>query len=349
MPREQKARRAELKVLYNGTDISVAIEQHLTDFSYTDNASGKADDLSITLEDRERRWMGPWFPEKGSLLRATIITVNWGGEGETESLPCGEFEIDEIEVNGPPSQVTIKAVSTFVTKPMRQQQKTQAWEKIRLSGIAGEIANRNGLTLLWDSRLDPPYERRDQVEQSDLQFLQGLCDDYGIALKVVDGKLACYNEADYEAKAPVDAIRFGEPRLISYRFRHKCRDIYRGAKMQYHDSMKDEVFEVYIKGGAEGPGSDLVINQKADNAGDARIQAQKKLRDANKRETTASLILMGDIRKAAGNNLTIAGFGEFDGKWFTEKVTHSVSPSGGFKTALEMRTAGSSGDAAGGG
>ena len=62
MPREQKARRTKLEVLYNGANISVAIERHLTNFTYTDNASGKADDLSITLEDRERRWMGPWFP-----------------------------------------------------------------------------------------------------------------------------------------------------------------------------------------------------------------------------------------------------------------------------------------------
>jgi hypothetical protein len=342
VPEERCARRALLEICYHGVDISAEIERHLVDFSYTDNAHGKADDLSLRLEDRDGRWRGPWFPSKGATISARIVTKNWSGDGQSAAMPCGVFEIDEIEVDGPPSQVTVKAVSTFVSKPMRQQQRTQAWERISLSGIAEEIAGRNGLVPVWDSRLDPYFERRDQVEQSDLGFLQGLCEDYGIGLKVVDGKLACYNEADYEAAVPVDTVRFGEPRILSYRFRHKCRDVYKGAKVQYHDHLKDKLFEVYAVGNAEGSGSDLKINQKADNLGDARILAQKKLRDANKHETTASLELMGDLRKSAGKTIQVAGFGRFDGRWFMEKVEHSVSR-GGYRTSLGLRKAGDGG------
>lgn len=332
----QSARRAELLLVYEGADISQDIAPFLISFSYTDNASDKADDLSVTLEDREGKWRDPWFPSKGAVIKATIVSHDWDGPDKMESLPCGTFEIDQIECSGPPTQVSIKGVSTLISKPMREEARTRTWENVKLSVIASDIAKRNGLELFWDSPNDPLYERRDQTESSDLAFLMGLCRTYGIGIKVSDTQLVCYDEELYEAKAPVGTLSFSDKHLKSYRFQTKTRDTYKGAHLQYHDPVKDEDFEVYEGGDAEGTGQVLELNQKADSIDDAKKIAEKKLRESNKREITGSITLVGDMRFLGGNNVTILGWGKFDGKYVIEKATHAIGSSG-YTTTLELR------------
>lgn len=328
------ARWAEVVIFYEGVNISMDIAPYLLNFTYTDNASDKADDISLTLEDRERLWCADWFPKKGDKIRASIVIHDWEAENQTQSLPCGTFEVDQIECSGPPNQVTIKAISTLVSKPMRQEKHTKAWENVKLSTIAGDVAGKNSLKLFWDSSEDPFFERRDQVEMSDLEFFSGLCRDYGIAVKVTDTQLVCYYEDDYEKHAPVGELAFGDKKLISWSFSSKAAGTYKAAKLQYHDPVKDETFEAEEAGDAEGTGRVLEINQKADNLGDAKKIAKEKLRKANKKEITGNVTLMGDLRFVGSSNVKISGFGAFDGDYVIEKATHSVS--GSYTTKLDL-------------
>lgn len=337
-----EARWAEVNLIYEGKDISRDIAPYLTSFSYTDNSSDKADDISLTLEDRERLWCDDWFPSKGDKIKASIIVHDWDNVNKTESLPCGTFEVDQIECSGPPNQVTIKAISTLVSKPMRQEKHTKAWENVKLSTIAGDAANKSGLKLFWDSSEDPLFERRDQVEISDLEFLSGLCRDYGIAVKVTDTQLVCYDEEEYEGHSAVGKLSFGDKKLLRWSFSSKVQGTYKSAKLQYHDPVKNETLiyegdDIYK---TEGTGRILEINQKADNLGDAQKIAKEKLRQANKREITCNITLMGDLRFVGGSNVTISGFGKFDGQYVIEKATHSIGDS--YTTKLDLRMGGES-------
>ena len=335
-----QTRRAEISLIYEGKDISRNIAPYMMSFTYTDNSGDKADDISITLEDRDRLWIGDWFSSKGDKVRASIIIHDWEEAGKTQSLPCGLFEVDQIECSGPPNQITIKAVSTLVSKPMRQEKHTKAWENVKLSTIAGDAASRSSLAFFWDAKDDPYFERRDQVETSDLEFLSGLCRDYGIAVKVTDTQLVCYDEEEYEAHEAVGELAFGDKKLIRWSFSTKTAGTYKSARLQYHDPVKDETYSVTEEGDAEGTGRVLELNQKADSENDARRIASESLRQANKREITANITLMGDLRFVGGSNLTISGFGSFDGKYVIEKATHTVS--GSYTTKLDLRMGGES-------
>ena len=341
-----EARHAEVSLIYEGKDISRDIAPYLLSFSYTDNASDKADDISFTLEDKERLWCSDWFPSKGDKIRASIIIHNWEDESRTESLPCGMFEVDQIECSGPPNQVTIKAISTLVSKPMRQEKHTKAWENVKLSTIAGDVAGRSSLKLFWDCPDDPYFERRDQVEVSDLEFLSGLARDYGIAVKVTDTQLVCYDEETYEGHSAVGELSFGDKKLLRWSFSSKTSGTYKSAKVSYHDPVKNEtlVYEGNDVYGTEGTGRTLNINQKADTEADARKIANEKLRQANKNEITGNITLMGDLRFVGGSNITISGFGKFDGKYGIEKATHSVGDS--YTTKLDLTMGGESKKAA---
>jgi phage protein D len=332
-----EARRAKIDLIYEGANISADIAPFLIDFIYTDNSHGSDDELSVTLEDREGLWRGPWHPEKGALIRAAITVRGWRGEGEVFTMPCGSFEIDTVECSGPPTQVSLKAVSTAVGSSAKREQKTKAWEDIPLSGVAGEISAQNGLSLSWDSPVDPLYARKDQVEKSDLQFLRELCEEAGLALKVTDGKMVVFDEKDYETRAPGSTIAFGDGRLISYRFSSKAARVYKGARVKYHHPVQDETFDVYVGDEEEeASGETLQINEAVNNEAEAEQLAAKRLHEKNKSETTGSFELMGDLSLVGGVTVGVAGFGAFDGVYFVERATHRVSRSR-YATSLELR------------
>lgn len=334
-----ESRRVEVRLVYEGADISRDIAPFLINLTYTDNAHGQDDDLQLTLEDREGLWRGDWFPTRGDRIQATLVSKNWNAPNETIRFPCGTFEVDEIECSGPPTQVKIKAVSTPVTKSPKREKVTKAWEEIKLGEMAGEIAGKHGLSLVWESPEDPFFERKDQVEQDDLSFLKSLCEDAGLAVKTTDEQLVVFSEEEYERKPPVRTIAFGLERMSSYRLRAKTAGTYKAAKVQYHDAVKSETFEVYTAEGKQIGKTEevLKVNQKVDSIDEAQRLGKKKLYDANKREMSGSFALMGDFGFVGGATVGLKGWGKFDGTWFIEKATHSVSKGGGYTTSLEIR------------
>ena len=331
-----EARRAEVVIFYEGKNITRDIAPYLISFTYTDNASDKADDIALTLEDRDRLWINEWLPTKGDTINAEIKLHNWDEEDGEKLLPCGVFEVDEIAVSGPPNVINIKAVSTLISKPMRQEKHTQAWESTRLSTIAKDFAKKHELNLFWDCSEDPYFSRRDQAEKSDLDFLAELGRDYGIKTKITDSKLVLYDKEEYEDKDAICEIKYGDKKLLSWSFTSKSAGTYKSARLQYHDAVKDENIDVEEESedDIEGTSRILEINQRADSIADAKKIAQEKLSNANQREITASINLMGDLRFVGASNVEISGFGMFDGKYTIEKATHTIS--GNYTTKIEL-------------
>lgn len=340
-----KMRKARVVIFYDNKDITRDIGNHMVSFSYTDSSS-KADDIKLELEDKKGLWRSDWFPQKGASVKADIITEDWEKQGNKKVLPCGKFEIDSIESSGPPDKVSINGVSVPITSNLRSQQKTKAWENITLSGIAGEIASYAGLKLIFDAD-DISYGRVDQVQISDLKFLNNLCQDAGITLKVTDTQIVIFNEAMYEAKGSVRKFTRGEDDVISYSFSTDSKDVYSEAEVSYNDPETGEQIEgSYKPENAPKTGQKLKINERCDSASNyaskaekdakAKELAKKKLREKNKAETTAKLVLVGDTLLAAGSNIELSGWGVFDGKYIIETATHSISSSG-YTADLELR------------
>ena len=172
------ARRAEIKLFLDGADVTADINRDLLSMTYTDNEEDKADDLQLSLADREWIWLGNWLNNatagKSAEVSAVIIQKNWESAGD-RVLDCGTFEVDTVEGSGPPAKVNIKAGSIPYKTAARTQKKTKAWEKIKLSAIANEIAGKNGLACMFESSTDPFYDRKEQMQESDITFLQRLC------------------------------------------------------------------------------------------------------------------------------------------------------------------------------
>ena len=60
MPELQDPRKTRIRLIYEGADISEDVSPYLLSFEYADKYSGEADDIQITLEDRDTLWCDPW-------------------------------------------------------------------------------------------------------------------------------------------------------------------------------------------------------------------------------------------------------------------------------------------------
>lgn len=337
------ARRTWLKVTYDNKDISTDLAPYLKSFALNDVFSGAADDIEIELEDRAELWKADWLPEKGALLNVSIMDANWQSAAEqaaqaeesaAEELPLGQFEIDEIEASGAPEVVKIKAVSVPNNTELRGVDRSRSWEKTKLSVIAKDIADAAKLELYYKTEDDPDYDRVEQTEQSDLSFLQKLCDDAGLALKITDLQIVIFDEAEAEKAEAALTITKGVDWLKSYSVKSSVRDIYAACHVKYRKSKKKEYIEAtYRIEGKEG--KVLQVNEEVKSQAEAEKLAKKKLREKNKEEITASMTLVGSFALLAGLTVNLAGFGKFDGKYIIAKAAHNIG--GGYSVALDLR------------
>ena len=329
-----QARRTGLDLTYNGTNITADLKTHLKGWSYTDNMSGQADDLQITLEDRGHLWIGDWFPDKGATLKATVQQENWVGDGLKNTLGLGIFEIDELGANE--STVTIKALSIPEgSASLRGEDKNKAWENISFSGVAGDIAGSNGMGIMFDSSYDPFFDRIEQTEQTDLAFLQKQCDDAGLSLKIGEGKILIFDEAYEQKPALLTIDRIKDP-WTSFQAKTTLNGVYSSCTVEYTDASKNDTFKfTFTPQNGPKTGKVLHINQRVTSLAEAEALAKRSLRKENVKETDFSLSLPGDIRLLAALTIVIAGWGAFDGKYIITQATHSQQSK--YEVKLQLR------------
>lgn len=336
------ARRTAIAVSIDGTDISDDANNYLISLAYTDNEEDKADDLQLSLDDREGIWLENWLDSengtKGVEISAKIIQKNWESDGSDRVLDCGVFEIDSLDGSGFPAAVAIKGTSLPFSSAVRTAKHTKAWEKITLEAIAGEIADRSGMSLMYESSYNPLYDRKEQVELSDICFLQGLSYDAGISLKVSGGIIVLFDAADYEQKPEITTIHKGDTGILNYRFGTSTNDTnYARCHVSYTNPQTGETIEyTFEKPGADPEGQTLKINERVATIAEAQNLAKRRLRHKNKGETKAEFTLVGDVRLVSGVTVKVEGWGMFDGKYIISNAAHDVGGSG-YRVGIKLR------------
>ena len=323
----EKIRQVKPKIVYSKKDITKDLAPYLLSLTYTDYAHGKADDLELRLADPEKLWLSDWYPVKGDKIEASL-------EVEGVTLRCGMFEVDEIEVSGPPGEITIRAQSAIITKDLRLTKRTKAWENTSFQAISQEIANRAGLTLLFDGE-DVQFKRIDQTNESDLAFLKRLCEKTGYYLKVAGEKLIISQETFKNGGPLAGKLKPGE--LISWSFTDKTHRIYKKCRVSYWDPQKKQVL-VHEEEDPDAPdtGEVLVINERVEGLSQAIALAKKRLAMKNRFKTEGEVRLPGRPNLVAGVSIELENFGVLSGKYAVEESRHEFSRSG-YITVLKLR------------
>ena len=330
-----KARYAAVNCLYNGKDISADLAAFMKSFSVREVLSGEADSAEITLEDREELWQGDWMPDRGALLDVKMSVGNWEAPGDFCTLPLGKFEVDEITNTGPPNEAKIRLVSIPNASNLRSVEKTRAWEKTKLSQIIKDIADGAEMESYYDAEEDPIQERAEQSEETDLSFLQKLCKDAGLALKITDKKIVVFDISKYEQADPVMQITKGQQSVLSFECRTTIHDIYKACHVKYKHAQQDEMIDYTFTDPKRKEGQTLQVNEKVDSLEEAEKLAKKKLHEKNLEEVAVSLTMVGNFALLASNTVQLVGWHTYDGKYLIMRSTHDIG--NGYTTKIELR------------
>lgn len=263
---------------------------------------------------------------KPRLVSAVLVQKNWNDTGKDVTLDIGTFEIDSVDMSGPPDKVTVKGTSIPYTSTLRMEKKSKAWENYTLKGIGEEIAGKNGMKLMYEAKENPAYKRKEQVQTSDIKFLQTLCHAAGMALKVTTMTIVIYDAAEYDRKPAIRTFRKGSSDVISYKMGTSMTDTaYTSCHVSYSDPDSKETIEyTYTPDSKAGTGQTLEVNEKVRSTAEAQQLAKKRLREKNTQEYTASLTVVGDVSLVAGVTVKLKGWQQFDRKYKVTQAKHTL-------------------------
>lgn len=341
------ARRAAVKVVFDGTDISKDLEQYMLSLTYNDSDEDEGDSLQISMQDREGVWKQKWLEQsvresgKSMTIQAVIARRNWTGNGADDILECGAFELDNVSVQGPPSTVTVKGTSVPYNSTLQQTQQSKSWEAYDLKKIAGEIANKADMALMYLPSPVPSYDRVEQYRTSDIVFLKKLCQDAGFSVKVSNKILIIFEQEEYEKRGPVRTFAYGDGSIIKYKCYTNETQTYALCRVYYDND--GTLIEWTQKAEDYDPKNNnkqkLEVNQKVATVEEAKALAKQMLRLYNKFAYVVEFTVPGDTSLVAGATVMLSGYGMFDGKYLIKVATHTVSGSGGYTTKIKAQWA----------
>lgn len=281
----------KLKVLYEGVQITqgedeprknsylLDTEGDLIAFEYNDNPDGQVDDMEIVVRNREGLWLKEWRPQIGSKLIVSLFPAF----GQAE-LVVGDMFIDDFDVGGPPSVAKIRAVSVPPKAEVRGTKRTRAWESVTLKQMAGEMAKAAGLELYFDGD-DVEVERVDQHEESDLELLKRLTEDYGFIIKVSNSKIVIYDQEkleDADSDAVIDVA--GDGLIKRWNVHEKTHGLYRAARVMYRNPIHKLVEEGLKNIPHKEPKPPEYVELKPRGKHRRLTEAQKKAREKARQE-----------------------------------------------------------------
>lgn len=323
----EKVIRPEIVVRYNQREVTKDLLPLITSFEYVDHVEGESDTVALSISDPDYRFLGSWYPEKGDTLE-----VLFGYAGDL--APAGIFEIDQQAVSGPPNAVELKGIAASYGRSMRTR-RSSAHEDSSLLKIAQSIADAAGLNIVGDISPNLLVRRSTQNRETDLGYLRRIAKGFGYAFSVRGSDLVFFTYKGLEGLPPKRVVSLRD--VISFSFKDKTAEVYKGAAVRYHNPDTQETINYETNELAQDTSDTLEVREIAKDEAEAQAKARSALRRANTTKTTGSLVVIGDTSLLAGNNIELAGAGVLSGMYHITKSRHSITPSGGYQTTVEVK------------
>jgi phage protein D len=314
---------------YQGTNITAEISRMVVGISYVDYLSDLSGEAEVTIEDHERRWQGSWYPALGD--RLTLMIGYHGGP----LLPCGDFQVDELELSGPPDTFTLRCLAAYITPAMRTANSV-GYENRTLLEIAELVASKYGLAIVSAPQAaDLTFARVTQKHESDLVFLKRLAREHDYDFTVRGAVMVFYAREALEQAPPVATLMRSD--VEGFEFRNRTYRTYHAAQVTYQDPANKSLIARSSTDPQITFGDQLKIATRCENDQQALMKAQAALHSRNMLSTEAIVVAPGSTVFAAGSNLMLTGFGEFDGRYLIRGARHRLDRSSGYRTQMEMR------------
>lgn len=322
-------------IKYEQKDITSDIQPYLLSVSYTDYLEGQSDEVQVELEDVDGRWRQKWYPEQGDKISLEI------GDQINGMLKLGSMELAEIEYQHPPSVITLKALSTGITKSNRTQ-RGRAYEHTTLADIVRRIARRLHLKVTGTIR-HIPIERVTQYQERDVEFLTRLAKEYGHTFKIV-GRQLVFQANDALAEQKPVAVLLPED-IKNFRLRDLIKGVPQEAVVSGYDAKRKTTRRTRRRskalrlGGKRASSGDTlkIVANRGESQAQVNARADAALNDAQQSQVAGNISLVGNAKLVAGQTVQLKGFGKFSGKYLVKQARHEIRRGGGFTTDLEVK------------
>lgn len=157
------------KLEANGKDITEIIKANLISLNFDDKEGSKSDEISFSVSGIYAK------PVFGDSLKL------WLGYGEDLYL-CGSFSVQTASRDYKNRTTEVRATAVNFASPQKIK-KRRSWENTTVFEIAKKIAGENKLAVKTSGQ-DQNIASVLQNDAGDLDFLYGLCFDYGFIMAV---------------------------------------------------------------------------------------------------------------------------------------------------------------------
>jgi len=321
-------RKPEWVLSYNGINVTADVSAMVLSIGYTDYLSELSGELEIVVEDHTQTWQSSWYPALGDEINLGI-----GYRGEA-LLPCGDFQIDQLELSGPPDTFTMRCLAAFITQAMRTRNSV-GYENQSLLGIVQTIAGKYGLSVVSAPAIvDISFTRITQRFETDLAFLKRLALDYGYDFTIRGSTLVFYSQTALAAVPPIQTVTRAD--LIGFEFSNRTYSTYPSAILSYQDQLTKSLISQGAAATAPiATGDILKLASRVENGQQAALRAQAALNLRDMYFTQASLTMPGSVAMASGSTIGMSGFGDFDGIYLVMVARHRIDRGHGYITKVE--------------
>lgn len=314
----------------DGKDIARLISPRLMSLELTDNRGLEADQLSITLSDHDGLLE---IPPKGAVVKL------WLGWSDTGLIDKGTYTVDETEHSGAPDTLSIRARSADLRGSLKTKRE-RSWSAVTLGKILTEIATAHDLT----AKIAPEVAARavkhlDQANESDANILTRLGELHDAVITVKAGCLICLAAGSGKTASgmALPHITLSRSSGDGHRFLQADRDSYDSVKAYYYDIGSTKKQEAIAGGGEK-------VKELRHTYSD-RDSALRAARSELNRLQRGSATLSFTLAKGRADlvpELTYSLRGvksEIDAiVWHGGNVQHSLSPTNGYTTSLELES-----------
>ena len=224
----------------DGVLLNPIIQGRLISLSLTDKRGLEADELEIVLSDHDGKLE---FPARGALIR---FKGGWAHKGLIDK---GTFKVQNIRHSGSPDVLTIRARAADFGGELTIK-KERSFHKTTVGDILKKIAGEHKLTLkVTDKLAQAKIEHIDQSNESDINFLNQLAEDYDALCAIKNGYLIFITKG---AAATVSGMDI-PPVIITrgsgdqHDFSVDDTDQYTGVTAKWHDHSKAKKQTVHVK------------------------------------------------------------------------------------------------------
>lgn len=319
-------------ILADGADVTEAVMARLESLTLTDNAGDESDSLTLELENADEKLEAP--------AEGRVLTVYLGYDGEVTDM--GQFVVDEVDAEGPPSKATVRARATPFDAAgelnTMQTKKRRSFELTTIGELVATIAGDAGLEPVVASSLAGiALPHIDQADESDIHLLTRIAKDYGAFVKPASGRLMFLAKGSGQTASgtPIPRTTITRTQVERYAYNRSKRDATGSVVATYRDPIQG--LDQEIKAGEAEPVDRLRFNYSTRE--EAQAAAEARLKQAKLGKDVVSLTMPGDTAVVAGSPIELSGFPlSIDGRWLIKKVTHSVTPSDGYTMTVESET-----------